>query len=96
MTEDTLNLAAQLGDLDVQIKRLEAQAEKIKTELKARKIDTVTTAAYVVTRSETVRCALDVKLVQEDMGEAWVTKHSKFTPVQSIRVTIRKDALVAI
>ncbi len=88
-------LADTLGDLDAQIKALQAEAKEVKTELHDRKVETVTGERFQVTRTETVRWSLDTKAVKEEYGEDWYVAHSKQAVVEGLRITVRKDKLAA-
>ncbi len=87
-------LADQLGELDVQVKVFEATMKALKAELLDRGVDKVQGCSFNVTKSECVRWTLDQAAAKEALGEAWVTAHSKITPVVSFRITVRKEALV--
>jgi phosphopantetheinyl transferase (holo-ACP synthase) len=88
-------LADALGHLDVEVKRLEAAMKEIKAEFAARGVEKIEASSFNVTKSETVRWTLDQAAAKEALGEAWVTQHSKITPVTSWRITVNKAALVA-
>ncbi len=89
-------LADLLGTLDVEIKQREAAMKELKAELIARGIEKAEGNTFNATKSESVRWTLDQAAAKEALGEAWVTAHSKITPVTSWRLTVRKDALVAL
>ena len=88
-------LADTLGDLDARIKALTAEAKGIKAELHERGIETVVGDRFQVTRTETVRWTLDTKALKEEFGEEWYVGYSTQAVVESLRITVRKEALVA-
>jgi hypothetical protein len=88
-------LADMLGTLDVEAKALAKRMQTIKDELLARGVEKACGDMFTATKSETVRQTMDTEAAKEALGEAWVLKHTKYTPVTSWRVTVRKDALLA-
>ena len=88
-------LADRIGELDVAAKRAEATLKAAKETFIARCIDSTEGARFKLTKSESIRHTLDAAAVKKALGESWVSRHSKATPVVSVRVTARKEALVA-
>jgi hypothetical protein len=64
--------------------------------LHARGIDRAEGERFNITRSDTVRWSLDTAAAREALGEAWVTAHSRLTPVTTFRITVRRAALGAL
>ncbi len=80
-------LADRYGDLDAQIKGLQAEQKRIREKLSHYKTDTLTGTRFVITRSPTIRTTLDKDAVVLRLGEQWVAEHSKVTT--SVRFTIK-------
>lgn len=89
----TPDIADLIGDVDAQIKAIEARMKTAKAELSARGVDRAEGERFTVTKSETVRWTLDTAAAKEALGEAWCTKHSHITPVTSFRITVNRAAL---
>ena len=87
------DLADILGQLDAEVKSLEERMKAAKAELNARGVDRAEGERFNVTKSETVRWSLDTAAAKEALGEAWVTAHSKLSPVTTFRITVRRAAL---
>jgi hypothetical protein len=75
------------------VKSLEERMKAAKAELNARGVDRAEGERFNVTKSETVRWSLDTAAAKEALGEAWVTAHSKLSPVTTFRITVRRAAL---
>jgi hypothetical protein len=86
-------LADILGQFDAEVKSLEERMKAAKAELNARGVDRAEGERFNVTKSETVRWSLDTAAAKEALGEAWVTAHSKVSPVTTFRITVRRAAL---
>jgi len=86
-------LADILGQLDAEVKSLEERMKAAKAELNARGVDRAEGERFNVTKSETVRWSLDTAAAKDALGEAWVTAHSKVSPVTTFRITVRRAAL---
>src|SRR5665213_4631507 len=86
-------LADILGQLDAEVKSLEERMKAAKAELNTRGVDGAEGERFNVTKSETVRWSLDTAAAKEALGEAWVTAHSKVSPVTTFRITVRRAAL---
>lgn len=79
-------LKARIAEIQATAEPLEVEAEEIRKKLVALGQEAINGSAYRVTVSHTLRIALDPKLVKESMPEAWIAKHSKSTPVTTVRV----------
>jgi hypothetical protein len=67
--------------------------KRIKAEFGERGVKQIEAPTFIVTKTEAVRWTLDQAAAKEALGEAWVTQHSKITPVTSWRITVNKAAL---
>jgi len=88
-------LADRLGDLDVQIKALQAAAGELKTELKDRGVGTSVGSRFQVNVAETSRCTLDQKALVVAFGDEALDPFRTFATVVTVKVTVRKDKLAA-
>lgn len=87
-------IADLVGELDAQTKAIEKRIKEAKAALAARGIDRAVGERFSITKSDCVRWTLDTAAAKEALGEAWVTKHSKLTPVTTWRTTVIRAALV--
>ena len=87
-------LADAIGDLDAQIKVLEADLKAAKAEAKARGISEASGDLYAIKVISGYRVTLDKQAVVAAMGEDWVTDHSKSSAFEQVRVTALKSALI--
>lgn len=87
-------LADAIGDLDAQIKVLEADLKAAKAEAKARGISEASGDLYAIKVIEGYRVTLDKGAVVAAMGEQWVEAHSKSSKFEQVRVTALKSALI--
>jgi len=88
-----IDLADRIGEINAQTKALTKTLEVAKGEFKARGHAKIEGDSFTITRSETVRWSLNQAAINETMGEAWVVKHSRTTPVLSLRITAQVAAL---
>lgn len=89
-------LADEIGDLDANVKALQARLKGAKEEFFSRGLDKVCGERFTATKSETVRWSLDTKAVKAEMGENWYDRHCRQTHVVALRVTVNKEALASI
>lgn len=87
-------LADAIGDLDAQIKVLEADLKAAKAEAKARGISEATGDLYGIKVISGFRVTLDKQSVVAELGEKWVEDHSKSSAFEQVRVTALKSALL--
>ena len=77
-------------DIAAEVKRTERLLAKLKSsvndQIKAEGPGEIEGLEFVAKVTEVISWTLDTKLVKEEMGEAWYTKHSKQTC--STRVTV--------
>lgn len=83
-------IADEYGILDGEIKALEKRMKEIRESFLARGVDAACGEKYTVTKIEAVRWTLDQAAAKEALGEAWVQKHSKITPVTSVRIAVNR------
>lgn len=88
------NLADAIGDLDAQIKVLEADLKAAKAEFKARGLSEAFGDLYSVKSITGFRVTLDKQAVVAAMGEEWVEAHSKSSAFEQVRVTVLKSGLI--
>jgi hypothetical protein len=87
-------LADTIGDLDTQIKVLEADLKSAKAEFKARGLSEASGDLYAVKAITGFRVTLDKQAVVAAMGEQWVEAHSKTSAFEQVRVTVLKSGLI--
>lgn len=87
-------LADAIGDLDSQIKVLEADLKAAKAEAKARGISEASGDLYAIKVIEGYRVTLDKQAVVAAMGEDWVQEHSKSSKFEQVRVSVLKSGLI--
>lgn len=88
------SLADAIGDLDAQIKVLEADLKAAKAEAKARGISEASGDLYAIKVISGWRVTLDKQAVVEELGEDWVEAHSKSSAFEQVRVSPLKSALL--
>lgn len=87
-------LADAIGDLDTQIKLLEADIKAAKAEAKARGITEAVGDLYEIKVISGYRVTLNKAAVVKAMGEAWVEAHSKSSHFEQVRVSVLKSGLI--
>ena len=86
-------LADMLGALDCEIKAAEARAKEIKDAITALGVDIAEGEMFRVSKVETVRQTMDTAAAKGALGDAWVLKHTRYTPVTSFRIAVKREAL---
>jgi len=86
-------LADMLGRLDCEMKAQEARMREIKDAIAALGVDCAEGEMFRVSKVETVRQTMDTAAAKSALGEAWVLKHTRYTPVTSYRITVKREAL---
>lgn len=87
-------IADLIGELDTQTKAIEKRIREAKEELARRGLDHAEGQRFTITRSDFSRWTLIREDVEKALGEAWVQKHSKITPVTTWRTTVVRSSLV--
>jgi len=79
-------LADEIGRLDREAKDLGKLLDAAKSEFKARGLSEATGEKYAITATASTRWSLDAKKIKAAMDEAWVSAHSRFSNVTSLRI----------
>lgn len=88
------SLADTIGDIDAQIKVLQADLKAAKAEAKARGISEASGDLYAIKVTDGWTVTLDKKAVVAELGDNWVEAHSKATHWEKVIVTALKSALI--
>ncbi len=59
----------------------------LREEFLARGVTVACGDRYSIHKIDSVRWTLDTVAAKEQLGEAWVTEHSKITPVTTVRIS---------
>jgi hypothetical protein len=78
-----------LGALKAQLADLKETEEALRGELIARKVEAAEGELFRATVTEALRQSLDAEQIRSEMGERWITSHSKISVVTSVRVSAR-------
>lgn len=80
-------LADEIGRLDRDTKDLGKRLDAAKLEFKARGLSKAKGKKYAVTATASTRWTLDTKKIKNVMDEAWVSAHSRYSNITSLRIS---------
>lgn len=85
----TGDIADQLGHVKAEAAEIKAREDALRAELITRGVSEAEGMLFRATVSQATRWTLDAERIKAEMGELWVTAHSKVSAVTTLRVTAR-------
>jgi hypothetical protein len=93
--KNNASLVDQLGRLQAQIADLEAKEKALKAALVAAGVGAYEGELFRATVSASERSTLDMAAVREKLSPQFLRAHTKVTPVNTVRVSAKKDGINA-